>query len=440
MLIYIFFISSIRMSITQPAVSPQSPPKFQPVPEEIILTPPPPPVVQQQLKVEVTPPPPLKEKVTQQQQQQQQHSPPKPSRLSAAPKPRLHDGEAWMAKRKVASEGQPAPRKDVSHHWLIQEAEQRRIEGAMQERNYSPASSMSSSSVPPIRHGPGGPAATGSTADGSHWMSRSSSSTSMDKMSELLRLPSSQQHSRSASSLGSSPTSPPRPLYANQEEILEYADFTGAIPQHHSSAPPVWQVRSLVNSGSMDRLQSISPPGRPLKPINNQQSQSQTLNPAQMQPSWRSSGHPPETSKEPIAPLPQTVINTLTQRMAQRSGSGSNLNNNYSDYMNLQEAVGVPPPPPSTRAGPQVPAQRPTNYRHPSLGPSQSAPGGPSLQPQQQQQNNNDRMLSVSGKKKCSLCQEELGIQSTTQIPIVVNRFFQIFFYLFTRTWSGNDH
>lgn len=107
------------------------------------------------------------------------------------------------------------------------------------------------------------------------------------------------------------------------------------------------------------------------------------------------------------------VINTLTQRMAQRSGSGSNLNNNYGDYMNLQEAIGVPPPVQSTRAGPQVPAQKPTNYRHPSLGPSQSAPGGPSLQPQQQQQqqqiNNNDRMLSVSGKKKCSLCQEELG-------------------------------
>ena len=104
------------------------------------------------------------------------------------------------------------------------------------------------------------------------------------------------------------------------------------------------------------------------------------------------------------------VINTLTQRMAQRSGSGSNLNNNYGDYMNLQEAVGVPPTVQSTRAGPQVPTQKPTNYRHPSLGPSQSAPGGPSLQPQQQQAiNNNDRMLSVSGKKKCSLCQEELG-------------------------------
>ena len=228
-----------------------------------------------------------------------------------------------MAKRKVASEGQPgssgqpAPRKDVSRHWLIQEAEQRRID-AMQERNYSPASSTSSS-VPPVRPGPHQQQQQQqqllpvSNADGSHWMSRSSSSTSMDKMSELLRLPGGSQHSRSVSSLGSSPTSPPRPLYANQEEILEYADFTGAVPLHHSSAPPVWQVRSLVNSGSMDRLQSISPPGRPLKP-GNQQSQSQTLpahNPAQMQPSWRSGGHPPETSKEPIAPLPQTVIFVL---------------------------------------------------------------------------------------------------------------------------------
>lgn len=66
----------------------------------------------------------------------------------------------------------------------------------------------------------------------------------------------------------------------------------------------------------------------------------------------------------------------------------------------------------TTRAGPQVPAQRPANYRHPSVvGPSHSAPIQ-SLSTnvhQSQHQNNNDRMLSVSGKKKCSLCQEELG-------------------------------
>lgn len=293
--------------------------------------------------------------------QQSQLSPPKPSRLSAAPKPKLHDGEAWMAKRKVASEGGVAgataaggggaaagrkDMKDVSRHWLIQEAEQRRID-AMQERqrNYSPLSSSSSLQLtPPVRplahpattQSPPAPSAIQSssinnnlmagTADGSHWMSRSSSSTSMDKMSELRLLgPNSKggmDHSfRSTSSLGSSPT--PRPLYANQEEILEYADFTGAP----HTAPPVWQVRSLVSSGSMDQLQSIhhhhhhhlgsiqSPPSRPAK------SQSQTLpsassssamqqfsgNAAQTQPSWRSTHPPGETDKEPIAPLPHSV-------------------------------------------------------------------------------------------------------------------------------------
>ncbi|XP_046450293.1 uncharacterized protein LOC124198484 isoform X3 [Daphnia pulex] len=400
--------------------------------------------------------------------QQSQLSPPKPSRLSAAPKPKLHDGEAWMAKRKVASEGGVAgatatagagaaagrkDMKDVSRHWLIQEAEQRRID-AMQERqrNYSPLSSSSSLQLtPPVRpmahpattQSPPAPSAVqpssinnnlmAGTADGSHWMSRSSSSTSMDKMSELRLLgPNSKggmDHSfRSTSSLGSSPT--PRPLYANQEEILEYADFTGAP----HTAPPVWQVRSLVSSGSMDQLQSIhhhhhhhlgsiqSPPSRPAK------SQSQTLpsassssamqqfsgNAAQTQPSWRSTHPPGETDKEPIAPLPHSVITTLTQRMTQRSNNNNN-NANYGDYMNVQEAtvaqqqqqqsaVGS-----TTRAGPQVPAQRPANYRHPSVvGPSHSAPVQSSAGVHQSQ-NNNDRMLSVSGKKKCSLCQEELG-------------------------------
>lgn len=265
-------------------------------------------------------------KQQQQQQKQQQHqqqmSPPKPSRLSAAPKPRLHDGEAWMAKRKVASEGGPRKdMKDVSRHWLIQEAEQRRIDAMQERRNYSPSSSSSLQLTPPGRlHQPVNNNINNiqqqqqqQQADGSHWMSRSSSSTSMDKMSEL-RLPK-DQSSRSTSSLGSSPT--PRPLYANQEEILEYADFTGAP----HTAPPVWQVRSLVNSGSMDQLQAIHsvPPSRPAKsqsqtlPSSSQQQQQQqqylqqqSPNPAQTQPSWRST-HPPETEKEAIAPLPHSV-------------------------------------------------------------------------------------------------------------------------------------
>ena len=278
---------------------------------------------QQQLHVEVSPEvrtypgsfmsPPSSRDNKPVQQQQQQLSPPKPSRLSAAPKPRLHDGEAWMAKRKVASEGGGGARKDVSRHWLIQEAEQRRID-AMQERNYSPSSSSSLQLTPPVR--PSNNNLAVATADGSHWMSRSSSSTSMDKMSEL-RLPKdAQSQSRSTSSLGSSPT--PRPLYANQEEILEYADFTGAP----HTAPPVWQVRSLVSSGSMDQLQTIhamQPPSRPAKSQSQTlpsstamqqqyfQQQSSSVNPAQThQPSWRST-HPPETEKEPIAPLPHSV-------------------------------------------------------------------------------------------------------------------------------------
>ena len=105
------------------------------------------------------------------------------------------------------------------------------------------------------------------------------------------------------------------------------------------------------------------------------------------------------------------MITTLTQRMTQRNNNNNNAN--YGDYMNVQEATGGTTGPATTsRAGPQVPAQRPVNYRHPSvMGPSHSAPvqTTTSAQQQPQQHNNNDRMLSVSGKKKCSLCQEELG-------------------------------
>ena len=77
---------------------------------------------------------------------------------------------------------------------------------------------------------------------------------------------------------------------------------------------------------------------------------------------------------------------------------------NYGDYMNIQEVVQQQQSA-ASRAGPQVPSQRPANYRHPSSSSSVAIPG----QQQQQQTNNNDRMLSVSGKKKCSLYQEELG-------------------------------
>ena len=105
------------------------------------------------------------------------------------------------------------------------------------------------------------------------------------------------------------------------------------------------------------------------------------------------------------------MIETLTQRMSQRQNNG----NNYGDYMNIGEAAASS----TTRAGPQVPAQRPANYRHPSLGATQSAPtttaaaaaaaAAAASLPPAGLNGNGDRMLSVSGKKKCSLCMEELG-------------------------------
>lgn len=423
-----------------------------------------------------------------------------------------------MAKRKVASEGnsaQPGGRtkepKDVSRHWLIQEAEQRRID-AMQERNYSPHSTHSSASGrssltgPAGSHlafGPGSAASVNSNgpADQSsvnQWMSRSSSSTSMDKMMpELVRLQGvasgSSNHgmhvagglnpslsSRSASSLGSSPT--PRPLYANQEEILEFADFTGAP----HTAPPVWQVCKIgcsydkkpsgivtpfssgpfvgefgIDGPVIDHLTAVTP---------HEDGQSAALTIADAVAccvdgicQWWHDGNDSSTgvtravlalqrsstgrsfyqrihrsssalgklfrlirlTRSSWLKLPNAVqvIHTLTQRMSQRN-SGSNINNNpnnYGDYMNIQEAVQAAAAASSNRAAPQVPAQRPTNYRHPTLGPAPSnqstgsssngsiVGAGPQPGANNNNNNNNDRMLSVSGKKKCSFCQEELG-------------------------------
>ena len=124
------------------------------------------------------------------------------------------------------------------------------------------------------------------------------------------------------------------------------------------------------------------------------------------------------------------VIHTLTQRMSQRSNGTANPPlpaANYGDYMNIQEVNSMQQQHQqqqqqqqmqsmSSRAGPQVPAQRPANYRHPNLAASQSVPLLSNNKSAANSINNllnnsSDRMLSVSGKKKCSLCQEELGMQ-----------------------------
>ena len=111
------------------------------------------------------------------------------------------------------------------------------------------------------------------------------------------------------------------------------------------------------------------------------------------------------------------MIQTLTQRMSQRN------NNNLADYINVQEASmprGSASAGGSGGAGPQVASSSakapPPQYRHPTLSAAQSVPltcsssssaAAANLPPDPQQ---TDRMLSVSGRKKCSLCREELGI------------------------------
>ncbi|XP_076029679.1 uncharacterized protein LOC143018276 isoform X2 [Oratosquilla oratoria] len=279
--------------------------------------------------------------------------------LSAIPKPRLTDGDSWIMKRKQDSH------RDYSKHWLLQEAEQRRIE--QQERVQRPKTLHTSASQSPTMS----------------------------------------SHHRVTTPPALHPVTTPPALHpVNTPPALHPASSQSTA--HPVSIPPALHpVYTSSNSHSSSRTTSN----------NSNSSSNSTSN------KWRNQA----TTYQPLAPpaktgtdkpLPDSIIHSLTQRVNSRSiNSNNNINNysnangrtsnynsnyrdeNYHDYMNADALSTVPTHTPLYQSSTSTPSPQ---HSAPSSSPQH-------LHHQQQQQTQDQKLLSVSGKKKCSHCTEELG-------------------------------
>ncbi|XP_063862919.1 uncharacterized protein LOC135102093 isoform X10 [Scylla paramamosain] len=274
--------------------------------------------------------------------------------LSAIPKPRLTDNESWIKKKQ---EGQ---KRDYSKHWLHQEAEQRRLE--QQDRISRPKY------TPPLPQ------------------RRSPQSASP-------QFPSHQQSSPQTTSY--LPTQTPSAMYPTQNISPTYSSYPQTLrsPSPNRNASP-----SVTNNNNNNNN------------INNNSTTSNTTSSTNTNATgcWRNQAttyqpHIPAPAANGDKALPDSIINNLTQRINNKntkntynscSGrAGSNYSNsnyrdeNYHDYMNADALSSASGPSPHFQAG----------------QPSPPAPQPEANSPQDQ------RLLSVSGKKKCSHCSEELG-------------------------------
>ncbi|KAK4318828.1 hypothetical protein Pmani_010194 [Petrolisthes manimaculis] len=265
--------------------------------------------------------------------------------LSAIPKPKLTDNESWITKKKAETQ-----KRDISKHWLLQEAEQRRLE----QQDRISRQKYTSAAPPPQPSSP-----------------QTIPSPSLHHPSTKL----------SSSPLQNNPIYPPQattPVYSSYPQALKTPS-----PVHSNSS-------SIVNSSSSNNN-------------NSWRNQATTYQP-----------HIPTPAPTSDKALPDSIIHNLTQRvnnknknaynnsggrLSSNSNSSSSYSNhrddNYHDYMNADALSNTTASPPGHSPLYQGPGQ-------PS--PPIPQPQDPSSSPQQDQ-----RLLSVSGKKKCSHCSEELG-------------------------------
>ncbi|CAL4060062.1 unnamed protein product, partial [Meganyctiphanes norvegica] len=244
--------------------------------------------------------------------------------LSAIPKPKLTENESWI-KRKAEN------KKDYSKHWLIQEAEQRRLED--QDR------------IPRQKQG-----------------------------SQLSSQQLNSSHHHSSSQQISSP--------------------------QHSSPPHTSPSSSYISSSNVNNSSHANN-------INNNNKNWRNASTTYQPTISATSTTPPGSSNDKA--LPDSIIHNLTQRVNNknikntyantnvRNGSYGNSSyrgdENYHDYMNAEALSAA-----STHAPVYQSAQP-----QPPITTSQQQTS------QQQQEEQDQRLLSVSGKKKCSHCGEELG-------------------------------
>ncbi|XP_050737657.1 uncharacterized protein LOC127009022 isoform X4 [Eriocheir sinensis] len=284
--------------------------------------------------------------------------------LSAIPKPRLTDNESWIKKK----EGQ---KRDYSKHWLHQEAEQRRLE--QQDRISRPKQ------TPPLPQ------------------RRSPQSAS----------PQFPPHQHPSSHTASyQPTQNTSPMFSPQSPNPTYSSYPQAL-RNPSPSRNASSIANNINNNTSNNTSSNNSSSAPISPLTTSTSTTTNNNSN----SWRNQA----TTYQPHVPapapaangdkaLPESIINNLTQRINNKntkttynssSGrAGSNFTNsnyrdeNYHDYMNADALSSPSGPSPLFQAG---------------------QPSPPSTQQAETNTQQDQRLLSVSGKKKCSHCSEELG-------------------------------
>ncbi|XP_071547518.1 uncharacterized protein smash isoform X13 [Panulirus ornatus] len=272
--------------------------------------------------------------------------------LSAIPKPRLTDNESWITKKKP-----DAQKRDYSKHWLHQEAEQRRIE--QKDRISRPRFSLSqpqptaSQTISPQRTSP--------------------------------------QHSSPQQTTSYLPTQSTF-SYPPQSTAPTYSTY----PQALRNSSPSHNANNNTNNNN-----------------NNNNNNNGNSNISSSNTSWRNQATTYQPQMPTPAPngdkaLPDSIIHNLTQRVNSKNnkntytnasgrlgnnyGSNSYRDENYHDYMNADALSNAP-------------------HAHAPLYQSGLGPGQPSPPTTQQDitSSQDQRLLSVSGKKKCSHCSEELG-------------------------------
>lgn len=274
--------------------------------------------------------------------------------LSAIPKPRLTDNESWIKKKQ---EGQ---KRDYSKHWLHQEAEQRRLE--QQDRISRPKY------TPPLpqRRSPQSPSP---------------------------QFPPHQQSSSQTTNYP--PTQNASPMFSSQSSTPTYSSY----PQSLRNASPSRNASPGISNNNNNNTSSSS--------NNTTTTSSTTTNNSTG--SWRNQAttyqpHIPAPAANGDKALPDSIINNLTQRINNKNTKntynnasgrvGSNYTNNnyrdenYHDYMNADALSSASGHSPLFQAG---------------------QPSPPSTQQPEANSPQDQRLLSVSGKKKCSHCSEELG-------------------------------
>ncbi|XP_040563922.1 uncharacterized protein [Lepeophtheirus salmonis] len=240
---------------------------------------------------------------------------------------------------------QNSSERNINNHWLIQEAEQRRITEMQQQppsRNLANNATISQNKTSPSNH-------YGQSRNNGGGGGHNNNSHTYENSVEIRNNKANLHHQ-----------SPPQPQPQQP-----------TIPNHNNSSSSSMHYSKQATTTTTVAQQQQQPIYNNYPPANNSYSYENTYANVQQPPppSQQQQQHPPQQ---------------LQQQQINHSPPGHNNNNNY-PTMSMRESINNSNNHTNSNVrvpGPQVP---PRNMENP------------------------DRMLSVSGKKKCSHCREELG-------------------------------